>query len=186
MSRLIEEWRPIRGFEGFYNASDWGRVKSLARMRKAKGGSLVRVPEKILTPVPDDKGYLKVNLFKNGKATSARVHILVWDTFVGEDRTGLEVNHMDENTKNNAVWNLNLLNHKDNLNWGTRNERAAKSLSKPVFALDADKNMVYIFSSAHEAGENGFNSGNITACCKGHYLRDGNHTYKGLDWYYRD
>ena len=108
MSKLVEEWKPVVGFEGLYDASDWGRIKSLERMKKHWRGGWSRVSERILTPTPDNNGYLTVGLRKDGKGTTVRVHLLVWDAFVGTDRTGLDVNHIDENKENNCLWNLNL------------------------------------------------------------------------------
>lgn len=183
MSRLKEEWRPVVRYEGLYEASDWGRIASLNYRNTGKWH--------LLTPTPDGSGYLRVGLTKNGKETTESVHLLVWDTFVGENRTGLDVNHIDENKENNCLWNLNLMTAKQNNNWGTRNERSAQAQrndpkrSKPVIAKNAEGNVVYEFPSTREAGRNGFNPSAVAAACRGCFHRDGNHKYKGLLWYYK-
>ena len=59
------------------------------------------------------------------------------------------------------------------------------NLSKPVMALDEDRNIICEFPSTNEAGRNGFDHSNVSAACRGCYLREGNHKYKGLNWYYK-
>lgn len=184
MSRLIEEWKPIAGFEGLYEVSDWGNVASLNYHRTGKW--------RLLSPSPNNKGYLQVSLRKDGKQTKEKVHLLVWDAFVGEDRTGLQVNHIDEDKKNCAVWNLNLMTAKQNCNWGTGIERRAKAQrndpkrSKPVIALNNAGEIVYEFPSVAEAGRNSFSFGDVAAACRGCLNRDGNHQYKGLFWFFKE
>lgn len=172
-----EYWRPVVGYEGLYEVSNWGRVKRLAGLVMRKNGRRYPVTEKFLTLRPNEKGYIRVDLWKDGEKKTKKVHRLVYEAFVGEIPEGMEVNHMDEDKNNNAVWNLNLLNHKDNLNWGTHNERAAKSKSRPVVARDAERNIIYEFPSAREAGRNGFDQSHIGACCNGKEK-----THKGLFW----
>ena len=186
-----EYWRPVVGYEGLYEVSNWGRVKRLARVVIRKNGRRYPVTEKILRPAANSDGYLVVHLAKDGKQITVQVHLLVWDAFVGENRRGLEVNHMDEDKNNCAVWNLNLLTHGDNVRWGTGIERRAKALtnrpdcSKPIIARNpATLEIIYEFPSTREAERNEFNRSAVGKACRGCYLREGNHTYKGLDWYY--
>ena len=76
-------------------------------------------------------GYVKVTLTDIfGKSRNYQWHRVIWYYFNGETPEDLQVNHIDENKQNNALSNLNLLTVEENLNWGTRNERAAKTLSK--------------------------------------------------------
>lgn len=178
MSRLKEEWRPIKNFEGLYEGSDWGRIASLNYNHTGKWG--------LLSLTPNHKGgYLRVILCKDGKRYYKSVHRLVYEAFVGEIPEGLEVNHIDENKNNNAVWNLNLLTCEQNNNYGTRNERAAKALtnhpafSKPVFACNPETlEIVYEFPSTMEAERSGgYDHSRICACCNGKQK-----THKGLIW----
>ena len=114
---MKEIWRPVEGYEGLYEVSNYGRVKSLhyGKQRILKYGKTL-------------DGYLQVVLTKNGKGISKTIHTLVYKTFVGPIPTDYQVNHIDENKNNNCVWNLNLLTHKENSNWGTRNKRMSESL----------------------------------------------------------
>ena len=178
MSRLKEEWRPVVGFEGRYEVSDWGNVASLNYNHTGKWG--------LLSLTPNHKGgYLRVILCKDGKKYYQSVHRLVYEAFVGEIPEGLEVNHMDEDKNNCAVWNLNLLTRKQNNDWGTRNERASKALtnhpaiSKAVVAKNPiTLKVVYEFPSTMEAERSGgYEHSRICACCNGKQK-----THKGLIW----
>ena len=96
---MIEEWRDIRGYEGLYQVSNLGRVKSIPR-EKTKGG--------ILKPLKDTTGYLSVNLYKNGKIKRCKIHRLVANNF-------LEVNHKDGNKLNNNLSNLEYVTRSQNI-----------------------------------------------------------------------
>jgi hypothetical protein len=94
----MEEWRDIPGFEGLYQVSSFGRVKSFHREK-----------EKILNPSADNVGYLHLSLHK-----SITVHRLVAEVFLS-DSCGKEVNHKDGDKTNNAVDNLELVSHSENM-----------------------------------------------------------------------
>lgn len=114
-----EEWTPINGYDDLYIISNLGRVKSYQ-----KGYW------KTLKPFKNKKGYLSVQLSKNGKATNYRVHRLVALHFIPNLENKPEVNHIDENKENNAVSNLEWMTSKENNNHGTRNERMSKTLKE--------------------------------------------------------
>ena len=98
MEKQEELWRPVVGYEGLYEVSNLGRVKSLNYRRTGKEG--------ILKSWPDDEGYLQVNLFKKGKRETNKVHIFVMRAFNGECPEGYEVDHIDWNPENNMLDNL--------------------------------------------------------------------------------
>lgn len=160
MKDIIEEWRPVVGFEGLYEVSDLGRVKSLNYRRTGK--------EKILKPKKCNGGYLQLCL-SNGKCRIMRmVHRMAAEAFLGECPAGLEVNHLDENKENNRVDNLEYCSRKYNVNYGTRTARMAATNSKPVLQYDLDGNLVKRWPSAREIEQQmGIPSTNITACLKG-------------------
>lgn len=93
----MAEWRPIRGYEGYYEVSDEGDVRSTRR--KGSRGA-------VLSAGTTKNGYKLVSLWRDGKGTSCNVHRLVAAAFIGECPTGLEVRHLDGNPANNAVGNL--------------------------------------------------------------------------------
>jgi hypothetical protein len=118
----MEEWRDIKGYEGLYQVSNLGRVKSLSRtIERSKYGSIF-VSEKILS-TNSTKGYLYVSLCKCGKQKRVRVHRLVAEAFIPNQDNLPEVNHKDENKENNAVSNLEWCTNKYNCNYGTGRER---------------------------------------------------------------
>lgn len=186
-----EEWKDIEGFEGLYQASSEGRIRSLGREVAGNAGSVWFRKGKTLKPVITRGGYLQVLLYKEGKHKWFSVHRLVYAAFNGEIPSGYDVNHIDEDKTNNRLDNLNLLTHKENLNFGTRNERIGKAnakaninnplMSKPVIALDEDGKVIFEFPSAKEAGRHGFNSGGISNCC-----RSERRTHHGYRWRYKE
>ena len=172
MKEVIEIWKDIKGFEGLYQVSNLGRVKSLERFRKGANGSLVTVKEKILKPLID-KGYYQVCLSKQSNRKAYLVHRLVWETFNGQIPEGLQVNHINEIKSDNRLENLNLMTAKENSNWGTGIERRVKNLingkkSKPVLQFDLNDNFIKEYPSIRQVyRETGFAFQNISACCKG-------------------
>jgi hypothetical protein len=113
---MQEVWLPVVGFEGLYEVSDWGRVKSLAR-KDADGGR--RIAERILKPAPNKGGYLLVALHKNKKQHGRLVHRLVAEAFIGPRPTGLQVCHGIGGKADNSLANLR---------YGTATENAADKL----------------------------------------------------------
>ena len=168
-----EEWKDIPNFEGLYQVSNLGRVKSLERFRKGANGSLVLVKEKILKLVISHNGYYIVSLHKQSIQKSYYIHRLVFEAFNGQIPEGYEINHLDERPVNNALSNLSLVTHKENLNYGTRNERAGKVLkngkcSKSVLQFTLDNILVKEYPSIKQVErETGFANQSICACCKG-------------------
>ena len=198
---MEEIWRDIKGYEGLYQVSNLGRVKSLDHfiIQKDRWGNDGKrlYKGKILTPKLRG-GYLHIGLWKNHKRKGYSIHRLVWTTFNGEIPKGLQVNHIDENPLNNCVWNLNLMTSKENNNWGTRNKRIADALKgrkrpleifeklrRPIEAVSENGTIVYKFVSISEAERNGFSRTAIKACVNNRYWNNkGKNIYKDLIWRY--
>lgn len=109
---LHETWRPVVGWEGLYEVSDQGRVRSVERIVQF-GAQTRRVKSTVLKPGKTTKGALFVML-SNGKARNRRVHQLVLEAFVGPRPPGMEGCHWDDNKENNAVTNLRWDTHSAN------------------------------------------------------------------------
>ena len=109
------KWKDIPGYEGLYQVSNLGEIKSLNYRNTGK--------EKILKLIKDKKGYFHVNLYKNGKLKNLQVHRLVAMAFIPNHNNYNQVNHKDENTSNNAVENLEWCTAKYNSNYGNRNKK---------------------------------------------------------------
>lgn len=138
-----EVWKDIEGFEGLYQVSNLGRVKSLdhedMRGHHVKG--------KVLAGRPN-KGYLGVALYRDGNAKGYPVHRLVAKAFLDNPSNLPEVNHKDEDKTNNATSNLEWCTSRHNCNYGTRNERIGKSIYVVM-----NSGHRYFFSSAKKAVE---------------------------------
>ena len=151
----METWKSIKGYEGLYQISSNGRIKSLERLDSC--GRKVR--ERILKPIQGNKRveYRQVSLSKNGIAKNYLIHILVAKTFIPNPNNYTDVNHKDENPKNNVVSNLEWCTPTYNNNYGTRVERMAKTqrnradCSKKVAQYDLQGNLIGIYPSTKEA-----------------------------------
>jgi len=177
----MEIWKPIKNYEG-YDASNYGRIRSLDRWVKYSDGRLRLYKGRILKPVKRKDGYLQVGLYKDGKQKRHSVHRLVWMAFNGDIPEGYEVNHINEITTDNRLGNLNLLTHGDNVNFGTRNKRIKEKRSQIVFQLTyPGLEFMCEWSSANEAGRNGFNQSAVSECCNGKRK-----SHKGVTFRYKE
>lgn len=99
-----ERWLPIPGYEGYYEVSDRGRVRSLPR--ECPGNNWRFRPGRALSPGPRSRGYLQVNLSLHGVVKPYSVHVLVAAAFHGPRPKGMEIRHLDGNKANNQPSNL--------------------------------------------------------------------------------
>ena len=113
---MDEVWKDVRGYEGIYKVSNFGRIKSLCRT--GYGGK--PIPERILKPQQDRYGYPVVGLHKNGKAATKTIHRIVAESFIDNPNCLKEVNHKDENKWNNRIDNLEWCTTHYNLTYGHR------------------------------------------------------------------
>lgn len=107
---MDERWFPVAGWDGFYEVSDHGRVRSVDRVVVGSDDKVYRRKGIVRALLPDGE-YLKVSLRRPGEFKNAKVHILVLSAFVGPCPDGMECCHKDGNSKNNFLVNLR---------WGTR------------------------------------------------------------------
>lgn len=143
------------------------------------------ISKKFLKPQTNKYGYQIVKLSDNDcKFKTYTVHKIVYESFTGKPiPEDMKINHIDERKENNARSNLELVTHKENCNFGTRNARISKAmtngkLSKAVGAYK-DGELVMIFPSTMEAQRNGFSCHHISSCCRGKRK-----THKGYTWRY--
>lgn len=118
MNRAEEYWKDIVGYEGLYQVSNFGRVKSLERKsHRLINGGVVTYPEKIKTLETVRSGYKRVNLYRDGKLKKYLVHRLVAFTFLGKPaHDEMQVNHKNGITSDNNVENLEWVTIRENAN----------------------------------------------------------------------
>ena len=125
----MERWKHVRGYEGLYKVSDKGRLVGV------KSGRILK-PQ-----VNKTGGYLQVMLYKPGRVRPRfSVHRLVAEAFVPNPLNKPQVNHINEDKLDNRACNLEWVTASENINWGTHNERVAKTKGRTVAQLDADGN----------------------------------------------
>ena len=173
---MEEQWKDIIGYEGLYQISNLGRVKSL------KYGK-----ERILKPYENQDGYLEVNLYNDDKKRNhIKIHRLVANAFIpNKDISKTEINHKDENKGNNIWTNLEWTDHITNIQYGTRTERSSvnrinnANISKQVAQYSLDGNFIRSFPSTKEIQRQlGFANQYIGQCCLGKRKQAYNYIWK--------
>lgn len=182
---MKEIWKDIPNFEGLYQISNLGRIKSFVKSTKHHGEV-----SHLLTPSIADNGYEQVTLYKSPKCRKKfSVHKLVAETFLDNPDNLPCVNHKDENKLNNNVDNLEWCSYAYNNNYGTAKIRARITKSHPVTQYTLEGIWVATYVSPSIAAEMiGCDRHRITDCCNGKthsalgYLWEWCHfiqTYKG-------
>ena len=130
----MEEWRSIPGYEGLYEVSSYGRVKSLEISYTRKNGIMDHKPEIILSPKNNGTGYFMVCLYKNKTHKYYLIHRLVALTFLPNPDNLPCVNHKDEDKTNNKVDNLEWCDHKYNSNYnGVLKKRSQRMKENGIY-----------------------------------------------------
>lgn len=182
-----EIWKPIKGYEGWYEVSSYGRVRSLDRMETLSDGRKRLRKGRILKSSKSNCGYLRIVLSKSNEKKYALIHRLVAQAFIQNTDNLPQVNHKDEDKTNNCVFlkkdgsvdldksNLEWCDAKYNMNYGTARQRWAEKklnspkLSKPVLQIDLGTNKIISkYPSTAEADRQlNINQGGISNCCRG-------------------
>ena len=188
----MEIWKPVKGYEGLYEVSSEGNVRSLDHVstftKDGKQGTALR-KGRLLKPVKRQHGYLGVMLYgKGGHKTRGfktfAVHRLVAEAFIPNPNDLPEVNHIDEDKTNNRVENLAWISHIDNTNFGTTQRRRSEKIrnnkkSRPVSQFAKDGKCVCTYPSLGEVKrQTGYSGGNVWRA-----LQKGTHAY-GFIWRY--
>lgn len=182
---MLEIWKPIRGYEGLYEISNLGRVKSLSRVTPHNGRTY---PTKILKPHVNTKHYLDVDLCRNGVQKRHRIHRLVAEAFIPNPNNKPQVNHIDCDKNNNCVDNLEWCDNSENQihafkhGLNHRGKFGESPRAKSVLQYTIDGVFVKEWDSIIRIKkEQGYSDGYISQCCKGVY----NHAY-GYIWKYKE
>ena len=162
---MNEVWRPIAGYEGLYEVSSFGRIRSM------RYGYL-------LTP-DEARGYLRVTLYKNGTRNRQTIHRLVSKAFLPNPCNKPAINHIDEDKSNNRVDNLEWCTQKENCNHGNRNKKISSGISKPVKQLSKAGKLLAIWESMTIASEVlGISLSEISVCTREHHKSAGGYKWR--------
>lgn len=154
-----ERWKDIEGYEGLYQISDYGRVKSL---RKKYYG--------ILRTKISKQGYCYAAISNNNIREDFRINRLVAIHFLGKCKyKNLQANHNDENKLNNYYTNITWMTPAENCNYGTRNKRVGEKQHMRVNQYDLNGNFIKTWNSLSEIGKVlNFSVSHISSCCNGY------------------
>jgi hypothetical protein len=171
MDELNEIWKAVKGFEGKYEVSNLGNLRSLNH-RGMKG--VVRN----MKPRENDHGYYYTSLMTlDNKRQTKYIHRIVAEQFCDNPENKLTVNHKDENKSNNAAANLEWLTAAENNSYGSRTTRT----EKPVVAFHPISKHTIYFKSIREAEKMGFSGCRISIAANG---RNNTKEHKGYRWYF--
>lgn len=181
-----EVWKDIPGYEGYYAASNKGRIKSLSR-EVVTSTRIIHTQDRIMITTPNVGGYLYVSLSKNNKTKKFMVHRLIGITFIENPNNYPHIDHIDTNPGNNCVENLRWVTPKLNM----KNEITQQHLSdcrkgkingswncSPIVQLQGDL-LINTYPSIAEAERAGFCYSSIQRCLYGQYKQ-----HKGYKWMY--
>ena len=176
----MEIWKDIKGYEGLYQISNYGNVKSLERIVK-RGRNYKPVCERILK-TGTNKNYTYAILSKFGKCKTAWVHRLVAEAFIPNPDNLPCINHKDENPKNNNADNLEWCTYSYNNSYNDARVKAAISRRKVIRQYTKDGTFIREWSHAREAAETlGLNKRAIYECCMGRCKTSGGFIWKRVE-----
>lgn len=176
-----EIWKDIDGFEGSYQVSNLGRVKSMNRQVIYSNGRVHLVKEKIIRLSRDRKGYLRACLVDvNKKKYSRQVHRLVAKAFIPNPHNFPQVNHKNEKHDDNREYNLEWCTAEYNLNYGNRNRLASDSRGRDILQFTIAGKFICKHTGARNAaralGRAPECAANIASCA--HHKRNVAYGYK--------
>lgn len=188
---MTEIWKDIKGFEGIYQISNKGNVRSLKREQLDNLGRLVHYQGKTLTPQPNSNGYLRIELKANGKKERRFIHRLVALHFIENSNPDINtvVNHIDNDYKNNNAENLEWTTYKGNTQhaiksgkmkrtpeWLEHLRKANEKNGKAVIAIHTVTGEKIFFKCLNDCSQKGFQPSCVSNCCKG--IRQTHQKYK--------
>lgn len=157
----MEIWKDIRGYEGLYQISSLGNIKSYPK--KYQHNSIV-----VLKPSTNQYGYKYIGLYKNKERKSYLIHRLVAEAFIPNPNNLPQINHKDENKQNNCVDNLEWCSNEYNASYGTRNIRSSITQGTKINQYDKNNNYITSYHSINEAAKKtGISEGNISSVVQG-------------------
>lgn len=190
MEKEIEIWKPVVGYEGLYEVSSFGNVRSVDRIIEYSNGIKHFTKGKILKQFINKKtGYYQISLCKNRKTYKVDVHKIVANAFLLNKDNLPCVNHKDETRTNNKVSNLEFCSYKYNSNYGTAIQRMKKSIRlntdrvKKVSQYDFSGNKIKTYDCISDVAKDGFLPCCVQSCCS---HKTNEFTHKKFVWIYSE
>lgn len=167
---MQEIWKDVNGYEGLYQVSNLGNIKSFKLSTKHH-----KLKEHLLKPLTRPNGYLSVTLYKeNGERHAFLIHRLVAEAFISNPNNLPFINHKDECKSNNNVENLEWCDVTYNNLYGTARIRQIETMSIPIKQFTLEKKLIAVYRSTKIACElTGFSYANIQSACRNHSLSQG-------------
>ena len=195
MTENNEIWKPVVGYEGLYECSNMGRVKSVDRYVPHRyKGEYQFIKGRIRKTKLNNGGYEMLSLFRDGKEKTCLVHRIIAEAFLPNPDNLPEVNHKDECKTSNIIWinedgsidynksNLEWCDREYNLYYGTRRQRQAEKEMVPVIQYTKDGMLIKKWDSMQSVMDDlGINRGNISNCCSGRCKSVGGYKWKYYD-----
>lgn len=176
-----EIWKDVPGYEGLYQVSNLGRIKSLPKTIIYKDGRSKSIQCHILKPQGNGNGYLKLTLCNKAHHQKQHyIHRLVAEAFLPNPMNKPVINHKDENKTNNKASNLEWCTVAYNNTYGTKIARQTSKTSLYVGQFTLNLKLIKVWKSAKECGRNGYSQGNVSACCRGKYKQAYGYIWKYL------
>jgi hypothetical protein len=187
-----EIWRPIKGYEGLYEVSNFGRIKSVERIiRSGKGYGCHKYGGKLLK-FGGSLGYKRVSLCKERRISTYSVHRLVAEAFIPNPDNKPEIDHINTIRDDNRVSNLRWVTKSENARNQISSSKRIKNksdgsakitgklnkLSKPIVAVNIETGEEIRFDCLKDAYRSGFNIAHVSEC-----INNGRNKYKGYEWY---
>ena len=192
-----EIWKPIDGFEGVYEISNLGRVKSLERtityINRWGTETSRKYQSCILRPSENIDGYLYVALKANGNQTNKTIHRLIAQAFIPNPEGKPTVNHINHDRKDNRIENLEWATYDEQYDdlWKKNAEVSHQKYSKLVYKYTLDNSFVALYPNArHAAKDCNLSKSSIRNCCEGGYFSTTRNkfyrcdSYGGFKWSY--
>lgn len=177
---MEELWNPIVGYEGLYEVSNAGQIRSIDRLVKHRNGGLAKRKGGSIAITKNVYGYMKCGLSKNGEAKTWLVHRLVAMAFIPNPNNLPEVNHINEITYDNRITNLEWCESSYNQKYGTRTKRSGKKHRKIICQLNMFGEVLAKYSSLSEVCKLfNYRKCHISRCANGYEA-----TAYGYKWKY--
>ena len=183
MEEINEIWKPVVGYEGLYECSNMGRVKSVDRYVSHRyDGEFQFIKGRIRKTKLNNWGYEMLSLCKDGKEKTCLVHRIIAEAFLPNPYNLPEVNHKDECKTNNCVDNLEWCDSSYNKLYGTALKKRMDKIIVPILQYSKDGMLIKKWDSMQSVMDDlGINRGNISNCCSGRCKSAGGYKWKYYD-----